>query len=615
MDQDAFRNLLSAPRAAASGSSSRGVLGAPAPKRGWGLKAKEGYEKKKEDKSAKPEFAPRKYHKKEQQSATESQYKDRAEQRRKGLENEEYADVTKLLEDFEARKANATRPEELAELEKQRAYLGGDVEHSVLVKGLDYALLASRKAELARERGEEIDDELDNLQQGLGKKSKAVVEEVIEKDEKLGKGFKSIAKKNIQESEKGEKKKKKKKKKVKSDEVPSNVGTGDAKHEDKKDIKEEEIQPVKTESSSKGVAPVAASKAKKDPSPPPSEDEDIFGDVGEYDLKAGAGDSDSDSSDIDDKMDIDTKAVTADGPSRGRSRTRSPINRKGGYGPRSPGYRHDRDRSRSRSRSRSRPRYRSESYSDDLRSRSRGYRDRSPVYRRERSPSYDNRRRSPSPYSSRSRRRRSPSPYRRRYRDRSYSYSRSRTRSRSRSRSPYHYESRTRRKSRSPRSRRRYSRSKSRSPIRKRQASRSPSPAPKRQARERSYSHTPEPYLVEPPRSPSPSDSEEGDAGGVKYGEKLQPLQGSNITSVKSFLEADSKAAQDEERRLKKAKWRAAQGLSAQDGASDLLGQSKRDGEKEDKHKQNREYQLLMNRMNKEKDKDGPKSKSGDQAD
>ncbi|WWC73294.1 uncharacterized protein I206_107261 [Kwoniella pini CBS 10737] len=577
MDQDAFRNLLSAPRPAASGSSSRGVLGAPPPKRGWGLKTKEGYEKKKEVNPTKPEFAPRKYHKKEhqQESNSESQYKDRAEQRRKGVENSEYSDVTKLLKDFEERKSKVKNSEELEELEKQRAYLGGDVEHSVLVKGLDYALLASRKAELAREKGEQIDDELDNLGQGLGKKS--IELKVDNKEEKLGRGFKSIAQKKIEESEKGEKKKKKKKKKVKSD-IPANT-VEEPKTEMKDDVKLSEPIPTQVENLPATIVPAL----KKEASPLPSDDEDIFGDVGEYDLKAGVGDSDSSD---DGKMDIDIKNHDEDISSRGRSRTRSPIRRKSGYGPRSPGYRHDRSRSRSYDRSRSRSR-----------SRTRTYRDRSPIDRRRRSPSYDDRRRSPNPYS----RRRSPSPYRRRYRDRSISYSRSRSRSRSpyyaRRRSPSRDRYRSASRSRSPR-RRGYARSKSPSPIPKGRYSTSRSPEPV-QKRERSISYTPEPYLVEPPRSPSLSNSEgeEDGGGGIKYGEKLKPLQGSIITSVKSFLEEDIKASKEEEKKMKKAKWRAAQGLSIQDGANDLLNQDKK--EREDKHKQNREYQLLMNRMNK----------------
>lgn len=56
-------------------------------------------------------------------------------------------------------------------MEKQRAHLGGDEEHSVLVKGLDFALLAKRKAELEREKLEKMDDQLDDLARDIGTKT------------------------------------------------------------------------------------------------------------------------------------------------------------------------------------------------------------------------------------------------------------------------------------------------------------------------------------------------------------------------------------------------------------------------------------------------------------
>ncbi|KAK6904523.1 hypothetical protein I204_06875 [Kwoniella mangroviensis CBS 8886] len=606
MDQDAFRNLLSAPRPSAGGSSSRGVLGAPAPKRGWGLKAKEGYEKKKEDKPPKPEFAPRKYHKRE--PPPELAYKDRAALRREGRNDEEYENVSKLLEDFEKRKAEARRPEEIEELEKQRAYLGGDVEHSVLVKGLDYALLAARKAELAKQKGEEIDDELDVLQQGLGKREEKEGKTKEEKVESLGKGFKSIAQKKAEAdaaaNAKGEKKKKKKKKKVKpeAETGPQSESIAGPSTAIKSEVQAIEVdQPQSSKKAEQSDIPSVIGKAEQ-PAPPSDDDEDIFGDVGEYDLGAAAPESDSDSED---------EAMDVDPPSRGRSRTRSPVDRKDGLRPRSPGYRHDRSRSRSRSRSGSRSydrrRSSSRSRSYDRRrprsrshSRSNGYRDRSPVYesRRRRSSSYDRERR------------RSPSPYRRRYRDRSYPRDRSRSRSRSpyysrrRSRSPSPYYSR--RKSPSPRRGTYRARSRSRSPPSRRRydsKSISRSPTPPRPIRERSYSRSPTPLLHEPIRSPSISDDEDDEQGPGRI-TKLQPLSSSAIPSLKNFLQAENEAAQAEEKRMKKAKWRAQQGLSAQEGASELLASEGNKKEGGEKQKANREYQLLMNRMNKGESKD-----------
>ncbi|WVQ94789.1 hypothetical protein IAU59_001871 [Kwoniella sp. CBS 9459] len=575
--------MLSAPRAAGSSTSSgsRGVLGAPAPKRGWGLKVKEGYEKKKEEKPAKPAFAPRQHQKK-----VESQYKDRAELRRTGADDE-YRSVEKLLEDFEARKATATRPEELEELEKQRAYLGGDAEHSVLVKGLDYALLAARKAELAREEGEEMDDELEMLGQGLGKKEQKEGKK-DKKEEGLGKGFKSIAQRKAEaEAASGEKKKKKKKKKVKPEAgaettaPPTMTDPVSTKPDELKGVKAQDQPPAKIDKVSE------PNTETKKAAPPPVEednDDDIFGGVGEYNLGAGGGESDSDSDD-DAKMDVDPP-LRGRSPVRGRSRTRSPVTRKDGLGPRSPGYRHDRSYSRSLSRSRSRDRggYRRRDTRYDSRSRSgnRGYR----RYSRSRSRSYD--RRSPSPYRYRRYRSRSRSPYRG-YSRRTPSPSRGGYRDRSRSRSPRRY--RSPRRSRSPR---RYSpRPRSYTPRRS-VSPRSPSPVPA--PRVRSPTRSPTPLLHDHPIADSRSPSPEYDGPRAT---KLQPLSSSAIPSLKNFLEADSEASKADQKRMNKAKWRAAQGLPAQEGGAEMLHDGKGGGMNE-KQKANRDYQLLMNKMNKD---------------
>ncbi|KAK8843475.1 hypothetical protein IAR55_007134 [Kwoniella newhampshirensis] len=611
MDQDAFRSLLSAPRPSQGGSSSRGVLGAPAPKRGWGLKVKDGYEKKDDKAKEKPAFAPRQ----QQKKPVDDRYKDRAEMRRKGLDDE-YKPVEKLLEDFEARKASATAPEELEAIEKQRAYLGGDAEHSVLVKGLDYALLAARKAELAREDGENMDDELEELGRELGgKKKKDKVRGEVVKEEGLGKGFKSIAQKKAEAeaaaAASGEKKKKKKKKKVKAENAtepapPTHVPTTSAAPE----ITSAALSDVKSEMDMVEKPAIAAPA----PVEEADDDDDIFGGVGEYNLAAAVG-SDDDDDDDDDKMDVDEK------PSRGRSLSRSPDRYKEGkgLGPRSPGYRHRRSGSRSRSKTRRR------SYSRD-RQGGRGYGPRSPGYRhgrsrsRSRSRSPDFRRRK---FPSRSRsydRRRSPSPgpYRRKFRDRSDSYSRSRSRSRSpyrrvtnhRSPSPSRdgYASRARsprwRYSPSP-PRRRYSPvdHRGRSPLRGRSITpHSLSPEPTEPPRRRSPTRSPTPFLNaplrSPSRSPSPSSSDQGLAAPST---RLQPLASSAIPSLRSFLEADTVAAKADEKKLRKAKWRAAQGLGTQEGAEDMLGKGR---EVNEKQKANRDYQILMNKMNKEKGKE-----------
>ena len=76
--------------------------------------------------------------------------------------------VEQLLEDFEKRKADAVdRGEDVAKVEETRKYLGGDATHSVLVKGLDFALLAARKAELERQSGDRAEEELEEIERSM----------------------------------------------------------------------------------------------------------------------------------------------------------------------------------------------------------------------------------------------------------------------------------------------------------------------------------------------------------------------------------------------------------------------------------------------------------------
>ncbi|KIY49988.1 hypothetical protein FISHEDRAFT_36328, partial [Fistulina hepatica ATCC 64428] len=91
--------------------------------------------------ASKPLFKPRKAKK-----ATDSAYRDRAAERREG-EGNDFAGVEALLEDFERRAADEGQDQKT--IEQQRRYLGGDSEHSVLVKGLDFALLQQNKAKAA----------------------------------------------------------------------------------------------------------------------------------------------------------------------------------------------------------------------------------------------------------------------------------------------------------------------------------------------------------------------------------------------------------------------------------------------------------------------------------
>ncbi|KAG1746527.1 RED-like protein N-terminal region-domain-containing protein [Suillus paluster] len=110
MDQDSFRQLLQTPRVPTSITSG----------------------------SSAPTFKPRKVKK------NESKYRDRAAERREGGRSD-YAQVEAVLEVFERRTANDNRDI----VDEQRQYLGGDSEHTILVKGLDVSLLEQNKARAA----------------------------------------------------------------------------------------------------------------------------------------------------------------------------------------------------------------------------------------------------------------------------------------------------------------------------------------------------------------------------------------------------------------------------------------------------------------------------------
>ncbi|TFY66261.1 hypothetical protein EVG20_g4837 [Dentipellis fragilis] len=99
--------------------------------------------------ASEPAFKPRKVKK-----SGDSKYRDRATERRIGKESD-YAKVEALLEDFEKQNAEI---EDREKVEEQRKYLGGDSDHSILVKGLDFALLEQQKARLASVNSK-IDDE------------------------------------------------------------------------------------------------------------------------------------------------------------------------------------------------------------------------------------------------------------------------------------------------------------------------------------------------------------------------------------------------------------------------------------------------------------------------
>ncbi|KZT70795.1 hypothetical protein DAEQUDRAFT_737182 [Daedalea quercina L-15889] len=166
MDQDSFRKLLQTPKPTGTPTSviSRGSLLADASKA-----------KGKTVDASQPAFKPRTVKKKSQSSQA---YRDRASERRQGLDND-YAQVEALAEDFEKRTAsNADR----AAVEEQRRYLGGDSDHTVLVKGLDLALLEQNRARLAASSAAEDDASLEQAFQEVASTAprKRTREEIVQ---------------------------------------------------------------------------------------------------------------------------------------------------------------------------------------------------------------------------------------------------------------------------------------------------------------------------------------------------------------------------------------------------------------------------------------------------
>ncbi|KAG5636864.1 hypothetical protein H0H81_006586 [Sphagnurus paluster] len=143
MDQDSFRRLLQTPHAGGSSYTFRGSLLAAAGASKTKAKVID---------ATQPAFKPRKAKKNK-----EEKYRDRAAERRVG-EGNDFAQVEAVLEDFEKRNHDAAK----AVVESQRAYLGGDGAHSILVKGLDMALVEQNRAREAA-RANSDDDELEHV--------------------------------------------------------------------------------------------------------------------------------------------------------------------------------------------------------------------------------------------------------------------------------------------------------------------------------------------------------------------------------------------------------------------------------------------------------------------
>ncbi|KWU44816.1 hypothetical protein RHOSPDRAFT_33636 [Rhodotorula sp. JG-1b] len=156
MDQDAFRSLLATP---ARSSDQGRSPSSRAPTSRFGIAPPKRALAQSSSKDLATDLKPRKVAK-PKRNPDGSLYRDRAAERRAGRDGD-FADAEKLLEDFKTRSETAGVSKDV--LEDQMKYLGGDEHHSILVKGLDIALLERKKAELAQKAERQLDDVEDEL--------------------------------------------------------------------------------------------------------------------------------------------------------------------------------------------------------------------------------------------------------------------------------------------------------------------------------------------------------------------------------------------------------------------------------------------------------------------
>ncbi|KAJ7623165.1 hypothetical protein FB45DRAFT_869833 [Roridomyces roridus] len=287
MDQDSFRRLLESRSAGGSQQQpqrSRGSLLAPG-----GTAAS----KRKTVDASEPAFKPRKVTK-------TLKYRDRAAERRVG-EGNDYAEVESVLEDLQQRQAVS---------DEQRKYLGGDGDHSILVKGLDVALLEQNKAKAASSTVD--DDSLEQAFMGVTSPSQPTVpkkrtREDIVRELKEKRGIKSATVESTVDTLEAAKKQGKFKpigfKPIGGAETKTKKAERKKKKRKIEPAEEEKATPPLPDSAAPAAAPVASSSKPSPPKedPPEDDDFDIFAGAEEY--EADFGDDDDEDTRIQDKED------------------------------------------------------------------------------------------------------------------------------------------------------------------------------------------------------------------------------------------------------------------------------------------------------------------------
>ncbi|KAJ9479118.1 RED_N domain-containing protein [Pseudozyma hubeiensis] len=177
MDQEAFRQLVSSSSTISPSASSSRSFG-KTPKRAPTSTTTNASSSTSSTKSS--DLKPRKL---------SSNYIDRASARRSGHTSSEFNDIESLHRDFEERIAAAETEQERQTLREQISSVGGDARYSVLVKGLDWALLAQNRARIEKEKdgGEGAEGELEEAyqegraEQSEGKRSREQIVEAIKR--------------------------------------------------------------------------------------------------------------------------------------------------------------------------------------------------------------------------------------------------------------------------------------------------------------------------------------------------------------------------------------------------------------------------------------------------
>ncbi|KAJ9512068.1 hypothetical protein QJQ45_004632 [Haematococcus lacustris] len=152
-----FRKLLSTPRAGSGAATPLGAKPTQTPKRADDAKAKKPY---------RPKPKPKAGDEKEEGDI----YRDRAEERRRGI-NPDYVSANKLLNVIGSDGGVDTSKLSIEDTK----YLGGDLDHTHLVKGLDFALLQKTRSstEKSKQEGEQGEDSVAKSGQGPDGKAAA----------------------------------------------------------------------------------------------------------------------------------------------------------------------------------------------------------------------------------------------------------------------------------------------------------------------------------------------------------------------------------------------------------------------------------------------------------